>query len=101
MAPVIRALAPHPGVRNVLVHTGQHYDGKMSQDILEDLEVGAPDHFLGVGSGSHGAQTGKALAACEELLLDVRPDLLVVAGDVNSTLAAALAASKIGIPIAH
>ncbi|MEA2248310.1 MAG: hypothetical protein QOH46_2839 [Solirubrobacteraceae bacterium] len=101
MAPVIRALSAKADVRNVLAHTGQHYDHRMSADVLTDLEVREPDHFLGVGSGTHGEQTAKALAACEALLLQLQPDLLVVAGDVNSTLAGALAASKLGIPIAH
>src|SRR4051812_40174454 len=101
MAPVIHALSGRTDVHNVLAHTGQHYDHRMSSDVLEDLEVREPDHFLGVGSGTHGEQTGKALAACEALLMELQPDLIVVAGDVNSTLAGALAASKLGIPIAH
>jgi len=88
-------------VDNVLVHTGQHYDDRLSGDILADLEIREPDHFLAVGSGAHGAQTARALAGCEELLLKIRPDMVVVAGDVNSTLAGALAAAKLGVPVAH
>jgi UDP-N-acetylglucosamine 2-epimerase (non-hydrolysing) len=101
MAPVIAALEQRGGVQNVLAHTGQHYDHRMSSEVLGDLGVPEPDHFLGVGSGSHGAQTGKALAACEQLITELGPDLVVVAGDVNSTLAGALAAAKLGVAIAH
>ena len=101
MAPIIRALSARTDIRNVLAHTGQHYDHRMSADVLADLEIREPDHFLAVGSGTHGTQTAKALAACEALMLDLQPDLLIVAGDVNSTLAGALAASKLGVAIAH
>jgi UDP-N-acetylglucosamine 2-epimerase (non-hydrolysing) len=101
MAPVIAALDAYPDVRSVVVHTGQHYDGKMSDDILADLEFRAPDRFLGVGSGAHGEQTAKVLTGMEQVLLETRPIAVVVAGDVNSTLAAALAAAKLGIPVAH
>ena len=73
----------------------------MSDEILGDLELPEPDFHLGVGSGSHGAQTARALSACEELIQDTQPDLLVVAGDVNSTLAGALAAAKLGVQVAH
>jgi len=101
IAPLLTALSRRSGLEHVLAHTGQHYDRELSAEILGDLELPRPDHFLGVGSGSHGAQTARALAACEQLLLEVRPDLLVVAGDVNSTLAGALAAAKLGTPIVH
>ena len=73
----------------------------MSDDILADLDFPPADHFLGVGSGNHGEQTAKVLAGFEEILLEQRPDAVVVAGDVNSTLACALAATKLGIPVAH
>ena len=73
----------------------------MSDDILADLDFPPADHFLGVGSGNHGEQTAKVLAGFEEILLERRPDAVVVAGDVNSTLACALAATKLGIPVAH
>ncbi len=101
MAPLVAALSKRAGLRNLLIHTGQHYDRRMSAEMFDDLDLPQPDRFLGVGSGAHGAQTAKALAACEELLVEEAPDLVVVAGDVNSTLAAALAAVKLGIPIAH
>jgi UDP-N-acetylglucosamine 2-epimerase (non-hydrolysing) len=101
MAPIIDALARRPDVRQCVVHTGQHYDAKMSSEMLSDLGFPEPDVFLGAGSGRHGEQTAKVLAGFEQVLLDEQPDAVVVAGDVNSTLAAALAASKLGIPIAH
>jgi UDP-N-acetylglucosamine 2-epimerase (non-hydrolysing) len=101
MAPLIEALRRRGAARQVVVHTGQHYDRRMSEEILEDLGFPAPDHSLGIGSGSHGEQTGKVLIAFEQILLEERPALVVVAGDVNSTLACALAAAKLHIPIAH
>ena len=85
----------------MLVHTGQHYDFAMSDAFIQDLAMPAPDHHLGVGSGSHGEQTAEALKRFERLLLADRPDLVVVVGDVNSTLACALACSKVGVPVAH
>ena len=83
------------------MHTGQHYDRAMSEVFFEQLEVGPPDHTLGVGSGSHGEQTARVMSRLEPLLLQHRPDLVLVPGDVNSTLAAALTAVKHGIPVAH
>jgi UDP-N-acetylglucosamine 2-epimerase (non-hydrolysing) len=100
MGPLIAALERR-GARQLLVHTGQHYDRRMSDEILRDLGFPAPDYALGVGSGTHGQQTAKVLMAFEEILLAQRPALVVVAGDVNSTLACALAAAKLRIPIAH
>jgi UDP-N-acetylglucosamine 2-epimerase (non-hydrolysing) len=101
MAPLIEALRRHGTGDQLVVHTGQHYDRRMSEEILEDLGFPTPDYALGVGSGTHAEQTGKVLMAFERVLLEHRPALVVVAGDVNSTLACALAASKLQIPIAH
>jgi UDP-N-acetylglucosamine 2-epimerase (non-hydrolysing) len=101
-APVIGALRErHPEGRHAIVHTGQHYDRLMSEVFLEELGVPAPDYMLEVGSGSHAAQTALTMERLEPVLTDERPDLVVVPGDVNSTLAAALTAVKMGIPVAH
>ena len=101
-APVISELRrSHPEWSHVLVHTGQHYDPLMSQIFLEQLGVGEPDHMLGVGSASHGVQTARVLERIEPVLEQEQPDLVIVPGDVNSTLAATLAASKLQIPLAH
>ena len=98
-APVLQAL---PGdLETLLVHTGQHYDPEMSDVFLAELGLPKPDVFLGVGSGSHAAQTAKALVGIERVLVEHRPALTVVAGDVNSTLAGALAAVKLRIAVAH
>ena len=101
MAPVIEAVGRLGLFRQLVVHTGQHYDERMSAEILDDLGFPKPDRFLGIGSGSHGEQTGFTLIAFERVLLEERPDLVVVSGDVNATLACSLAASKLGIPVAH
>ncbi|HEX2160765.1 MAG TPA: UDP-N-acetylglucosamine 2-epimerase (non-hydrolyzing) [Thermoleophilaceae bacterium] len=101
MAPVIEALARRDDRPQLVVHTGQHYDERMSGEMFSDLELPTPDLFLGIGSGTHGAQTARALADFEQVLLERRPELVVVGGDVNSTLACALAAAKLGIPVAH
>jgi UDP-N-acetylglucosamine 2-epimerase (non-hydrolysing) len=101
MAPLIDALRRRGLSDQLVVHTGQHYDHRMSEEILEDLGFPAPDYALGVGSGTHAEQTGKVLMAFEQVLLEHRPALVVVAGDVNSTLACALAAAKLHIPVAH
>jgi UDP-N-acetylglucosamine 2-epimerase (non-hydrolysing) len=99
-APVLRALE-RDGVGVLLVHTGQHYDAEMSDVFLEQLALPRPDVFLGVGSGSHGEQTARALVGIERVLVEERPALVVVPGDVNSTLAGALAAVKLQVPVAH
>ena len=101
-APVVAALRERlPADRHAIVHTGQHYDRLMSEVFLEELGVPAPDHMLEVGSGSHAVQTARTMERLEPVLLEERPDLVVVPGDVNSTLAAALTAVKLGIPVAH
>ena len=99
-APVITALSAQ-GVPQALIHTGQHYDPLMSSVFFGDLELPEPLVNLAVGSGSHGRQTGALLAALEDVLLQARPQLVLVYGDVNSALAAALACVKVGIPIGH
>jgi UDP-N-acetylglucosamine 2-epimerase (non-hydrolysing) len=102
MAPVFHELRVRlPSLRQVIVHTGQHYDREMSDIFVEELELPEPQYTLGVGPGEHGAQTGRALERLERVLLTERPRLVVVVGDVNSTLAGALAAAKLAIPIAH
>jgi UDP-GlcNAc3NAcA epimerase len=90
----------HP-VREIIVHTGQHYDPNMSDVFIRELGIPEPDYNLGVGSGSHGRQTASMLAGIEEILITEKPDWLVVYGDTNSTLAAAIAGSKIHVPVAH
>jgi len=90
-----------PAIEHVIVHTGQHYDALMSDAFFSDLHIPAPDVHLGVGSGSHGVQTGAMLAAMDDVLLTHRPDWVLVYGDTNSTLAGALAAVKLHLPVAH
>ena len=103
IAPIIRTIdrGYSSQVHSIIVHTGQHYDYEMSQAFFEDLEIRKPDYFLGVGSGSHAVQTAKIMVAFEAVCLRERPDLIVVVGDVNSTLACALVAKKLGIDVAH
>jgi UDP-N-acetylglucosamine 2-epimerase (non-hydrolysing) len=101
MAPVHRALASHPGITSCIVHTGQHYDRLMSDVFFEDLQLPAPDVSLGVGSGTHAGQTAAIMTTFEQHVMGDRPDLVVVYGDVNSTLAAALVCAKLRIPLAH
>jgi UDP-N-acetylglucosamine 2-epimerase (non-hydrolysing) len=99
-APVIRALDA-AGVARTIVHTGQHYDDAMSASLIRALGMPEPDINLGVGSGTHAQQTAAVLSSIEPVLIDRSPALVVVYGDINSTLAAALAAAKLGIPVAH
>ena len=101
MAPLFLALEPSRNIKTLLLHTGQHYDFEMSQCFFEEFSLPEPQFFLGVGSGTHGEQTGKIIIESEKLFLRERPDLVVVFGDVNSTLACCLAAKKLGILIAH
>jgi UDP-N-acetylglucosamine 2-epimerase (non-hydrolysing) len=100
-APVRGALMQLPEVRHLLLHTGQHYDPNMSDVFFDDLGMGKPDLFLGVGSGSHAAQTAKIMVEFETVCLKEKPSLVIVYGDVNSTLAAAIVAKKLGIAVAH
>ena len=101
IAPLMEAMGAVPTIQPLLVHTGQHYDHEMSRAFFEDLEIPEPDFFLGVGSGSHAQQTAKVLVEFEKVLEEARPDLVVVVGDLNSTLACALAAAKLLVPVAH
>lgn len=102
MAPVVSALsAAMPDAAQVIVHTGQHYDRMMSDVFFEELAVPRPDHSLDVGSGTHAVQTAKVMERLEPVLEAERPDLVMVPGDVNSTLAAALTAVKLGIDVGH
>lgn len=102
VAPLLQELRKYPEVfRPRLIHTGQHYDADMSDVFFQELGLPQPDRFLGVGSGSHAEQTAKIMVAFEQVCLEERPDLVVVAGDVNSTMACALTAKKLCIPVAH
>lgn len=100
-AVVSRALRQRPNIVETVVHTGQHYDANMSDVFFDELEIARPDHHLGVGSGSHGEQTARMLDALEKVLLQEEPHVVLIYGDTNSTLAGALAAAKLCIPVAH
>src|SRR5215813_10268506 len=101
IAPLLREMRRHPGIDPILVHTGQHYDEKLSDIFFRQMGIPAPHVNLEVGSGSHAAQTAEVLKRIEPVLIEHQPDVVVVVGDVNSTIAVALAASKLGIPVAH
>jgi len=101
-APLMKELARHPDIfETQLIHTGQHYNHELSQLFFDQLKMPQPDMYLGVGSGSHAEQTAKIMVSLEKILVEQKPDLIVVFGDVNSTLAAAVVASKLWIKIAH
>ena len=102
-AALSRAIRNHfkDKIREVIVHTGQHYDEKMSQVFIDELGIPTPNYNLSIGSGSHGKQTGRMIERIEEVLIEEMPDYVVIYGDTNSTLAASVAASKIHIPIVH
>jgi UDP-N-acetylglucosamine 2-epimerase (non-hydrolysing) len=95
VAPLLEAAKAHPGLAVALVHTGQHYDYEMSHSFFEQLGIREPDVFLGAGSGTHGEQTAKVIEGFEKVVEKIEPEIVVVVGDVNSTLACALAASKV------
>jgi UDP-N-acetylglucosamine 2-epimerase (non-hydrolysing) len=101
IAALVRAYAEFPGLESVLVHTGQHYDERMSALFFRELELPEPDVNLEVGSGSHAAQTAEIMRRFEPVLLEQRPDWVVVVGDVNSTIACSLVAAKLGVRVAH
>ena len=101
LAPIVAAFAERPSIASVLVHTGQHRDAAMLDVFLDELGVPAPDHLLGVGTGTPVQQTAQILERLEPVLTAEQPDLVVVAGDVTSTLATALTAAKLELPIAH
>lgn len=101
VAPVSKALAETGAIREVLIHTGQHHDAGMSDVFFEELGIRAPDHHLEIHGGGHGVMTGTMLQRLEPLLQDLRPDRVLIYGDTNSTLAGALAAAKLNIPVAH
>ena len=101
IAPLIRALKKHPQVKHFLVHTGQHYDPSMSDVFFRELDIPRPDINLEVKSGSHSVQTARVMEGLEPILLLEKPDAVIVVGDVNSTMAAAITAKKLGLPVAH
>jgi len=101
VAPVLRAMKDRKNITQLLVHTGQHYDVSMSDVFFEQLDIPAPDINLAVGSGSHAKQTAEIMVRFESVVLEHRPDLVLVYGDVNSTVAAALVCAKLGVRVAH
>jgi UDP-N-acetylglucosamine 2-epimerase (non-hydrolysing) len=101
IAPLAEEMQRYPEIKQALLHTGQHYDDKMSRIFFDELGIPSPDIYLGVGSGSHAEQTARVMVAFEKALLERKPDLVIVVGDVNSTLACALTAAKLWVPVAH
>jgi UDP-N-acetylglucosamine 2-epimerase (non-hydrolysing) len=101
LAPVYAALAAEPAVRQAIVHTGQHADAALTTQIFADVGIPAPDHVLGAGGGTPGAQTARAIDAAEELIAELRPAVVVVAGAANSTLGVAISAARLGVPVAR
>jgi len=101
IAPIMEALQAYPQVESLLLHTGQHYDEAMSRVFFEELDLPKPDIYLGIGSGSHAEQTAFVMLAFEKVLLEHHPDIVIVVGDVNSTLACSVTAVKLGVRVAH
>src|SRR6266581_9220827 len=101
IAPLIREMQRHPQIEPLLIHTGQHYDENLSKIFFRQMGIPEPHMNLGVGSGTHAEQTAEILKRVEPILLKQQPDLVLVVGDVNSTIAVSLAAVKMGIPVAH
>jgi UDP-N-acetylglucosamine 2-epimerase (non-hydrolysing) len=101
IAPVYEALRQVAGIRQVLVNTGQHYDDVMARVFLDEFGLPSPDFDLAVGSGSHAVQTAKVMIGFEQICLDIHPDIVIVVGDVNSTMAASIVAAKLLVPVAH
>lgn len=107
LAPILKAIEEHNKskpdkiINEILIHTGEHYDYEMSGVFFDELGLKSPDYHLGVGSGTHGSQTGEILKRIEAVLIEEKPDVVIVYGDTNSTLAGALAAAKLHIPVAH
>jgi UDP-GlcNAc3NAcA epimerase len=98
---VSQVIANTPGLTEVLVHTGQHFDLNMSDVFFEELDMNEPEYFLDIHGGTHGAMTGRMLEAVEKVILNEKPDIVLVYGDTNSTLAGALSAAKLNVPVAH
>ena len=101
IAPIMRAMKKTKGMKPTLVHTGQHYDQKMSKSFFDELDIPKPDINLNVGSGTHTSQTAEVMLRFEEVVENKKPDLILVVGDVNSTMACSLVGSKLRIPVAH
>ncbi|HRI30696.1 MAG TPA: UDP-N-acetylglucosamine 2-epimerase, partial [Candidatus Kapabacteria bacterium] len=102
VAPIHRAFQRYsPEIEHSIVHTGQHYDTKMSDTFFQDLDMPEPAVFLGIGSGSHAVQTAKVMVEFEKVCESMRPDIVIVVGDVNSTVGCSLVSVKMGIPTAH
>src|SRR6056297_2457642 len=98
---VSREIQKHKNIKEIIVHTGQHYDSNMSDIFFEQMKIPRPDYNLGISGSSHGAMTGRMMQKTEELMLEEKPDVVLIYGDTNSTLAGALAAAKLHIPVAH
>ncbi len=101
IAPLVQEMERHPDMQQLLLHTGQHYDEKMSGIFFEQLGIPRPDVYLEVGSGSHAEQTARVMVAFESAVAEIQPDVVITVGDVNSTLACALTAAKLWVPVAH